>query len=86
LGAITGPQQWTDLTLHDSEDVDVFAFQILPEGDAYHFEVSFRNFVTDVELSLYAEDGSWIRDAWSWSTNIARIPLQGLDPGSYYLK
>lgn len=85
LGAITGPQQWLDLTIHHPDDWDVYRFEMLPGGDAYRFQVDFGYEAANFDVSVYDADQNWIRGAWSWETGSAWVGLQGLDAGVYFL-
>lgn len=86
LGTLSGPSSWTALTLHDHHDLDLFHFEVPPGDAAYEFEVLFHEERANFDLSIVDQTDQWVRLAGSWGTGRARIGLQNLEPGDYYLE
>jgi hypothetical protein len=87
LGAITGPAQWTDLTVHDPDDVDFFRFEILPDNHDYRIEVRFRSEVPRswIHMALFYEHQDAVRFVHTPGTSDCSLSLQGLEAGEYTL-
>ncbi len=88
LGTLNGEKTYTGGAIASGSDADYFKFTIDSRGTANDYvQISFNNFVGDVDLYLYAANGSTlIKSANTSTSGTEKISLEGLTKGTYIIK
>lgn len=86
LGTVTTPMQLSNLTIHNTSDVDFYDFQIDATGAVGDYvQIDFMHAAGDLELRLL-DSGGQILASSATANNFERISLQGRSAGKYYLQ
>lgn len=86
LGTVTTPKQFSNLTVHNSSDVDFYDFQIDATGaEGDYVQIDFMHTSGDLELRLLDSLGQTLATS-ATANNFERISLQGRSAGKYYLQ
>jgi hypothetical protein len=83
LGVRTGTATFSDLTIHNTTDLDFFSFTTLAQGTAADFvSIAFANAAGDLDMVLYDALGNALRQS-AGRGNGETISLAGLPAGTY---
>ena len=86
LRDIAGYWAWDGLSIHDENDVDWFAFELLAEGTIHHYVgIDFDDDEGDLDLALFDSDGVLLEESTGVS-DFEEISLAGWPAGSYLLQ
>jgi len=85
LGVLVNPVTLTGLNMFDGEDW--YLFEMLGTGQSTdQVQIQFFDFQGDLDLELYADDGSTLLDFSNSFTDDETISLDGLLPGDYFVR
>ncbi len=77
---------WHGFSIHDENDVDWFAFDLVRHANAHHaVGVEFFHAAGDLDIALFDADGERLSDS-SGIDDGEEISLRGLQQGTYYLE
>lgn len=87
LGTITGEWSRSGLSLRTAADEDWYQFILPAAGDtASRVRIDYDWWVGDLDLELYDNTGTRLRQSDSFFTNWETISLSGRQPGAYYAR
>ena len=91
LGTLSGTNRWDNLTVHTSQDIDWFRFELPRSGaSGNHVAIDFDNSLGDLNIALYNAQVAFLEEATpfgytSRTPNHEEISLAGRPAGIYYL-
>ena len=86
LREIAGYSAWDGLSIHDENDLDWFAFELLAEGTTHHFVgIDFDDDEGDLDLALFDSDGVLLEES-TGAADFEEISLAGWPAGNYLLQ
>jgi len=86
LGKVSGFWQKSDLSIHQSSDVDWLKFELSGQGTSQNYiGIDFDGSLSDLDIALYNAANQLIDDS-SGVGDTEVISLSGLSAGTYYLK
>ncbi|MFO0806899.1 MAG: pre-peptidase C-terminal domain-containing protein [Gemmataceae bacterium] len=87
FGRVTGTVTRSNLSIHTTTDQDWFRFETVATGAAGHqVQIAFQHSLGDLDMVLYAADGTTQIGSSAGTGNTETISLSGKSAGVYFLK